>query len=432
MIRSDIFTLPGEKQKRYFKWSFYFLGILFFLNCFTPLRLHYDMLRYFAIKDCIESHCPPGADPKDYMPYGYTALLLFLSRLGILKSFYLVFINCIYLFGGLYFVRKIFSTIREPFFLFFLVLMNWTIIKFVAHPLSEMQYLFFSSGSVYSFCLFSERKNFWHLVLAFFLAGMAFLTRTVGISLVVALFTAIIWEYRKQVILLIKKNRMAMLGIGACVAGVLVFSRQLGLNHYTGVMSNQFKGGVRFVEVIQWHFAEWGEILMNTSRLKVITHLPAGLGEVLFVAIGVLGICGFVYICFIRKNRIPFVVKAYLFFYMILLFNWPFPDPRFWVPIIPLIAAVISQTSISSYRLVKLPAFIYFITYTLLGLLSLGFFTYTSFNKEEFSKTQAKGVYRNEYEVHFFGKTLSDTATHTDPNLVEFLNKYDGYSFRPK
>jgi hypothetical protein len=93
---------------------------------------------------------------------------------------------------------------------------------------------------------------------------------------------------------------------------------------------------------------------------------------------------------------------------------------------------VISQTSFSTYRLVKVPAFIYFTTYTLLGLLSLGFFTYTSFDKEEFSKTQAKGVYRNEYEVHFFGKTLSDTATHSDPNLVEFLNKYDGHSIQPK
>src|SRR4249920_4084895 len=112
MIRPDTYTLPGEKQNRFFKWSVYFLVILFFLNCFTPLRLHYDMLRYFAIKDCIESKCPPGADPNDYMPYGYTALLLFLSKLGILRSFAIVCINCLYLFSGLYFIRKIFGYIR--------------------------------------------------------------------------------------------------------------------------------------------------------------------------------------------------------------------------------------------------------------------------------------------------------------------------------
>jgi hypothetical protein len=141
--------------------------------------------------------------------------------------------------------------------------------------------------------------------------------------------------------------------------------------------------------------------------------------------LGILGFSGFVYICFIRKNSIPFIVKAYLFFYMILLFNWPFPDPRFWVPVIPLIASVISQTTFFNSRLAKIPAFLFFLMYSFLGLISIGYFTYTSFNKKVFSKTQAKGVYRNEYEVHFFGRPLSDTATYVDPNLVEFLNTYD-------
>ena len=368
MIRSNTFPLPGENQKLFFKWSIYFLGILFFLNCFTPLRLHYDMLRYFAIKDCIETKCPPGADPKDYLPYGYTVLLLLLSRLGILKSFSLVFVNCLYLFGGLYFVRKIFSSIRQPYFLFFLILMNWTVIKFVAHPLSELQYLFFSLASVYSFYLFVERKNIWHLLLAFLLAGIAFLTRTVGISLVAALFISLDLGIPKTVDRPYQEKQDGRVGYWClCIAVVLVFSRQLGLNHYTGVMSKQFKGGLRFADVIQWHFAEWGEILLNTSRLKVISHLPAGFGEGLFVTMGILGFCGFVCICFIKKNRIPFVVRAYLFFYMLLLFNWPFPDPRFWVPIIPLIAAVISQTSFSSSRFVKIPALLY-----LSGLQSTG------------------------------------------------------------
>ena len=159
MIRARTFSLPGERQTLLFKWSIYILGLLFFLNCFTPLRLHYDMLRYFAIKDCIESKCPPDADPNDYMPYGYTALLLVLSKLGILRSFTLVCINCLYLFFGLYFVRKIFYYIRSPYFFFFLVLLNWTVIKFVTHPLSELQYLFFSLASVMHFTFSFNKKK---------------------------------------------------------------------------------------------------------------------------------------------------------------------------------------------------------------------------------------------------------------------------------
>jgi hypothetical protein len=425
MIRASTFPLPGERQTRLFQWSIYILGLLFFLNCFTPLRLHYDMLRYFAIKDCIESKCPPGADPNDYMPYGYTVLLLFFSKLGILRSFTLVCINCLYLFLGLYFVRKIFNYIRSPYFLFFLVLLNWTVIKFVTHPLSELQYLFFSLASVYAFYLFIQQKKIKHLFLSFFLAGFAFLTRTVGISLVAALLVSLIWEYRKELISLVKKNKTAVFAAGLGIVVVLIFSRQLGLNHYTGVMSRQFNEGLRFRDVILWHFSEWGEIFLNTSKFKVISYLPGKLGGTLFMTAGILGIGSFIYICFIRKSRIPFVVKSYLFFYMLLLFNWPFPDPRFWVPIIPLVAAVISQTSFSLRPAFRIIVLLYLLMYTLLGLVSLGFITYTSFNKKEFSKNQARGVYRNEYETHFFGRPLSDTATHVDQNLVNFLNKYD-------
>ena len=201
MIAATPFPLPGERQSRLIKWSIYVLGILFFLNCFTPIRIHYDMLRYFAIKDCLEGHCPNGADRNDYLPFGYTALLLLLSKLGILKSFSIVFINCLYLVGGLYCVRRVFANIRSPYFLFLLVLMNWTIIKFVTHPLSELQYLFFSMAGIYAFYQFVQTKKFLHLLMAFIFAGLAFITRTVGITLVAALFVALLWEYRKQLLI---------------------------------------------------------------------------------------------------------------------------------------------------------------------------------------------------------------------------------------
>ena len=69
-------------------------ALVYLVNCLTPLRLHVDMLRYFAIKDCVELGCPPdSAAAKDYLPWGYTGLLLFLSKLGILKSFVIVAIN---------------------------------------------------------------------------------------------------------------------------------------------------------------------------------------------------------------------------------------------------------------------------------------------------------------------------------------------------
>jgi hypothetical protein len=107
------------------------------------------------------------------------------------------------------------------------------------------------------------------------------------------------------------------------------------------------------------------------------------------------------------------------------MFNWPFNDPRFWVPVMPVIAAVVIQMPLNSTRLMKTLSSLLLIVYVALGVFASGFMVYTSLNREAFSRSQAKGVYRNEYETFFFGKPLSDTATHVDPYVMDLLKRYD-------
>src|SRR6185437_7202266 len=178
-------TMSLKNSSSVLRWALYVLVAVYLVNCSTHLRLHVDMLRYFAIKDCVELGCPPNSvAAKDYLPWGYTALLLLLSKLGILKSSVLVFINCLYLFGGLYFAGKLACSTKTGLLPAVLVLLNWTTIKFVTHPLSEMQYLFFSLASLYYFHRYSEGKKAGYLILAFVAAGLAFVTRSVGVALV--------------------------------------------------------------------------------------------------------------------------------------------------------------------------------------------------------------------------------------------------------
>jgi hypothetical protein len=68
---------------------------------------------------------------------------------------------------------------------------------------------------------------------------------------------------------------------------------------------------------------------------------------------------------------------------------------------------------------------VYSIGYTLVGLLAIGYYSYTSFNKELLAKKQANGMYRNEYETHFFGKPLSDTAKQVNPEFLHVLERHD-------
>ena len=406
--------------------------LLYLVNCCTPLRLHVDMLRYFAIKDCIELGCPPDSDAaKDYMPVGYTALLLAFSKLGILKSYTIVLVNCIYLFAGLWLVIKMFRGTIHPYFFLALVLLNWTVIKFVTHPLSEMQYLFFSTASVFLFYRFTQDRRLWMLLGSFVMGGLAFLTRSVGIALFAALVTGLLWQYRKELILLVRKNKILVLLVVLAGIGVVVFSKTLGLNHYTGVFSKQKQEGLSFGVTLKGHFIEWTEIGANLSIAKVSNYLHAA--PLLFTLVGIGLLVAFLFILLFRSPKVPFIVKAYLIWYSLLMFNWPFYDPRFWVPVLPLIAAVLAQYfgkvrtgQVSTAR----PGqgwlrMVVFSVYFLLGIASVGYLTYTSLNRKVFARTQANGVYRAEYETFFFGKPQEEGLRQADPNIVDILRRYD-------
>lgn len=425
-MTNELYYPNNNRVKTFFKALIFFLAGIYLLNCISPLRLHVDTLRYFAIKDCIESGCPPDSvAAKDYLPYGYTALMLVLSKLGLLKSFTIILINCLYLFGALYLINRIFKPYIAPLIFVAGVLLNWTTIKFVTHPLSEMQYLFFSVCSLYFFHRYSLTKKFVLLLPAFGFGALAFLTRSVGVTLIAALFAGLLWEYRKQVAILVRKHRILIVIVVLLFAGVIIFSKQLGLDHYTGVLNKQFDEGASFSKILRWHFTEWTEITLNISIARVESVWHSSLVGSLFMIVGIICFAGAVYLVFIRKNKIPFIVKAYLAFYTLLMFNWPFYDPRFWVPVVPLFIAALSSLIPGKLPLQKFTLSAYGIGYTLIGLLAIGYYSYTSFNKELLAQKQANGMYRNEYETHFFGKPLSDTAKQVNQEFLHVLERHD-------
>jgi len=403
------------------------LVLVFFANCFTPLRLHVDTIRYFVIKDCIEFGClPDSIGALDYLPIGYTSLLIGLSKMGILNSFMIVFFNCIFLFISIYLVIKIFNKSINIYFFIILVLVNWTIIKFVIHPLSEMQYLFFSCSSLYLFNKFAKTRKIWPLLGSFLLAGFSFLTRTVGVTLVIALVMAFAWEFRKELLAFVKSNRAILPLLLLVVILVVVFSKQLGLNHYLQVFSKQFDEGVAFNNVLRWHFIEWTEIFLNTPFTKIVGYSPSVIRYIFLIG-GIAIFITMLYLIYIGKNRIPFVISIYLIFYFILMFNWPFYDPRFWVPVLPIFLAIIAQHSIFSLsnKILRLTLVAIFIWYSFIGVISIGYFTVTSFDHDLLAKTQASGVYKREYEILFHEYRQSDINFNgSDSVIVNLLKRY--------
>jgi len=224
---------------------------------------------------------------------------------------------------------------------------------------------------------------------------------------------------------LLLRNKVYVVAIFGVIVGVLIFSKQLGLDHYTGVFTKQFQKGVTFAAMIKWHFAEWSEVGFNTSIVKIFPYVPSAVAKLVFTITGVLFFGGFGWVLYIRKNSIPFIVKAYLAFYTVLMFDWPFYDPRFWIPVLPLIAGVIAQLPLPKARMPRILATVFCAVYIMLGVVAVGYMTYTSLNKKVMVRTQANGVYRNEYETVLFGKPLSDTARHIDPDALSIIRRYN-------
>jgi hypothetical protein len=417
---------PVGKYKTLLLSAFLVMLAVYIADCFSPLRLHVDTVRYYAIKDCIEFGCPVNSDAAtDYFPYGYTMLLLLFSKLGILKHFPIIFINVIYLIGGLYFIYKTFESKLSPYLFFLVILLNWLFVKFTGHPLSEMQYIFFSCGSVYYYYRFSQQKQLKFLLISLFFCWVAFMTKTVGITLVGAIAVDLLWQFKEQQMNFFRRNKLLVTGVlVALVVLVVVFSKVVGINHYGDVLREHFKEAPLFRR-IGWRFKEWGEIFVNTPSNKVIDRLAGRPGEIGFMLVGLCIFSWFMWMLFSRRNAYPVYIKFYLVFYCLIMFNWPFNDPRFWVPVMPIMAVVVLQGSIGSTPLARYVKFIFLAVYVALGVFSAGYMVYSSFDKVFFVRNQAKGAYRNEYETHFYGKPQTDTAKKMDTLALHVLEKYD-------
>jgi len=209
--------------------------------------------------------------------------------------------------------------------------------------------------------------------------------------------------------------------------GLILFAKQLKIVDYTSLLKEPLEKGLgSFIgENLKNHFTELAEVFVNLPANKVEGYVPGGMGKALFIAMGVVCLAWILMSLFSSKSRIPFFIRVYLAFYIFIIFNWPYYDPRFWVPVLPLLVILVLRTPINWSSAWKLIGKLYLAVYLVLGLAAAAYALYIGFDKERFARNQAAGDYRNEYEMHFFGKTLSDTATRVDQNVVEILKKYD-------
>ena len=403
------------------------LLLIYFANCFTPLRLTRDTIHYLNLKDWIENGFPANSpEARDFLPYGYVTFLLVLSKLHLAKSFFICFVQFIYFLSSLWFLKKIFL---DRFFfwqLVILAMLNWSLLKFVITPLSEMQFLFFSTGAIYFFQSYGQKNRNLLLIVAFLFAVAAALTRIIGITLILALLVTLVVK-RNQTSSSQTFRKWMLAGIIIFILLFLflapLFRIEAYIQHHAQFFRALNNHPIRFIATnVKNHFIDWSSIFLNFpfSKLPVLAY---DLWSILYLVFGAASFGWIAYVLIIPRFPCPLVLRIYLAFYFLVILNWPLFEPRLWAPVAPLCISLLLLDYVTRKGIIRSLILLFKFEYIFLGLIGVAYYTYTSFDKKELAKKQDAGIWRNEYETYFFGKPTKDSIPINDA-VVDILKKY--------
>lgn len=402
------------------------LTVIYLANCFTPVRLTNDTVRYLKIKEWLEAGRPEGdAAGQDFLPYGYIWFLLLLEKLHLAKSLVISFIHLLYLLGSVWFVTKIFGSSFKLWQLLALALLNWAAMKFVITPLSEMQFLFFSMGTLYFYHQFEKKGKGIYLLWAFVFCLVAMVTRTAGFMLLLSILVTVFLKKRKAFISLLKTSRWTIVGLLVGIVVFVLLFNKFNITDYVRDHRYSFRPILRdplllIKNNLRNHFIDFAALSLNSPSSKLSFGVSQQLVQMGFLVAGIITFVWIFYLAFRKSNTVPLLIKVYMSGYSALVLAWPFFEPRFWVPAMLLFIAVILQEQKS--KLILFTAYKWL--YVIVGLAALSYYTYTSFNKREFAVKQDAGKWRNEYETYFFGRPLRDSAVVSEP-ILKLIKKYD-------
>ena len=402
------------------------LIIIYLINCFTTFRLGNDVIRYFKIKEWLENGAVASKN-QDNLPLGFPCMLVALSKFNLCKSVFICFINNFYLSGSLYFVMHLLNIKRQFPVLIIALLFNWAILKNVITPLSDAQYMFLSTGSLYFLERYFFDRKIKDIVLALILCALAIFTRVIGICLLLSFIFSLLKYHKKS--LKDRENgvpvKIALLSLFIFFFLFIFFSPLFHIPEYMRLGKPYWTGGVFvfFVTTFKIHLMDWGEVVINTSLFKVNFLYPAVLTGIFLVS-GLLSMLYFLLNLYRNRNKIPVQIIVYLCIYIFIVFCWPTLDARFWVPVLPLMAGIFIKYIYGKNHIERYLIAIWKCVYIISGTIALSYYTYLTFNKKEFSARHDNGIWKKTYEIYFFGqKSEKEEADESFP--LYLLEKYD-------
>ena len=327
------------------------LIVLFYaVQIHSPLRVNPDAVNLLDLASRLTDHRPFLIDGvRSPFPIGTPLLFSTMERLRVADSSGFIFVNVVCLVIAALASASICRALRitSPWLAWVLIFAfsSFVLVKHVGIPLSDFHYMAASLGAVAMLesAQRSVKKEKWfRFAIAVMLVAAAILLRRIGIALIPACL--FIWrpswrqmgDLRRNVAAS-KRAGVAFLAAFVAVAASVVLLRSYLLYlpdfrpEIAGRRPTQLIGRLLYIR-----FLDLGEVLLNVPYAKLQRlHGFVPVAGISMIAILVAGIW--------RARRHLHAAHAYILSYLAIMFVWPFGDNRFWLPVLPLLAAVSFQ-----------------------------------------------------------------------------------------
>ena len=404
------------------------LVAIYFLQAATPLRLHPDTVVFLSVAETAEHgggflyHGQPTV-----FPPGYPALLALLIRLHLAHVWVIVSLSVLSLAIGLLAVRAIIESAgfgeHIALGVCILSLLSFVFVKYSAIPLSDT--LYFGLSMCCLAAMKQPRSSGFRLrrtIACGALLIASVCVRRVGIALIPAMVYLLMFEcdVRAYAMRLSARMKGAVVLLAAC-AGALVAYVIYGtstLRDFTASLKGHALADMG-LRILTHRLKELGEMALNVPAAAlppIGQHLLTALGVLVFLLV-----CGGV-----ASRRKQFgVLEAYFIAYVAILFVWPFADPRFWLPVIPLLVA---YSGLSLQRLVQgtMASGLlrgYVVLFAVLGLVTLATSTALTFSGSRFPEAYAYKEFHSTYCAEWHCQGNFD-ATKVDQDGLHLLRTY--------
>jgi hypothetical protein len=404
----------------------------YILHLFTPLRLTPDAVAYLQMADSAASgngFLVHGQ--RSYLPMGYPAIVSVLVKLNLTNPAFLIALNFAaaavtaavswLLYRSVFGFESALATALSG-----LWLLSFVVLKHFAMPTTEMVFTAVVFLSLAAMDTAARSRTLPMCALMMCLAGLAYVLsvwiRAAGVALFpVLLLTAVRifrTSWRGDEVLRPKRVAVAILPVVVVASGFsLYLLRSDTLETYARQAEKGGSDPSSVADRISYQLQEAGELFINGTSGKLPRWVP-------FQVLGVPLLAIIAATLYSRRRRIQ-LVDVFFVAYLALIFGWPFFDSRFWVPVVPVLAAymAIFFTKMLPARATSIAGPAYAVLFVTAGFIAAAYSLWLTFSGERFPDRYGRGVMRAEY-CSIFPCTNKDTLRPPDPDFVEVLRRY--------